>query len=91
MERASLEEDALRSAYELTNLKPGPAEQAMAYKMDPTFPNRSRPGTIQVIAVSASTKDEDDILERPEHTARKVWLDRVKSSINYAALAALLD
>lgn len=91
MERAALKEEALRGAYELTNLKPGPAEQAMAYKMDPIFPNRSQPGKIQVIAVSVSTQNEEDVLERPEQTARKAWLGRVKSSLNYTALAALLD
>jgi hypothetical protein len=91
MERAALEEAALRGAYELTNLKPGPAEQAMAYKMDPIFPNRSQPGKIQVIAVSVSTQNEEEVLERPEQTARKAWLGRVKSSLNYTALAALLD
>ncbi len=91
MERAALKEDALRGAYELTNLKSGPAEQAMAYKMDPIFPNRSQPGKIQVIAVSVSTQNEEEVLERPEQTARKAWLGRVKSSLNYQALAALLD
>jgi hypothetical protein len=91
MDRAAMEEEVLRGAYELNSLKPGSAEQALAYKMDPTFPNRSRPGKIQVIAVSASTQNEDDILPRPEHAARKAWLDRVKLSIEYHALAALLD
>jgi hypothetical protein len=91
MERADLEGDALRGTFELTNLKPGPAEQALAYKMDPTFPNRNQPGKIQVIAVSVSPQNEEDVLERPEQAARKAWLDRVKLSINYTALAALLD
>lgn len=91
MDRAALEEEALRGAYELTNLKPGPAEQALAYKMDSTFPNRSQPEKIQVIAVSVSTQSEEEILQRPEYEARKAWLDRVKSSIDYAALGALLD
>ncbi len=91
MDRAELEEDALRGAYELTTLKPGPAEQALAYKMDPTFPNRSQPGQIQVIAVSVSTLNEEDVLQRPEQVAPNAWLDRVKSSIDYASLAALLD
>ena len=90
-ERAALEEDALRGAYELTNLKPGSAEQALAYKMDPTFPNRSQPGKIHVIALSILTLAEEDILQRPEQVARKAWLDRVKASIDYVALAALLD
>jgi hypothetical protein len=89
-ERAALEEDALRGAYELTNLKPGSAEQALAYKMDPTFPNRSQPGKIHVIALSILTLAEEDILQRPEQVARKAWLDRVKASIDYVALAALL-
>ncbi|MBS0181363.1 MAG: hypothetical protein JSS39_03110 [Nitrospira sp.] len=91
MERAALEGEALQAAYELTNLKPGPAEQALAYKLDPTFPNRSQSGKIQVIAVSVSAQSEGEILQRPEHAARKAWLDRVKLSIDYAALAALLD
>lgn len=90
-ERAALEEEALRGAYELTNLKPGPAEQALAYKMDPTFPSRSQPGKIQVIVLSTGTLAEEDILQRPEQAARRTWLDRVKASIDYAALAALLD
>lgn len=91
MERSALEEEALRAAYELTNLKPGSVEQALAYKMDPTFPNWNQPGKIQVIAVSVSTFAEEAVLYRPEHVARKAWLDRVKPSINYTALAALLD
>ena len=90
-ERAALEEEALRAAYELTNLKPGPAEHALAYKMDPTFPDRRQPGKIQAIVLSALTLAEEDILQRPEQAARKAWLDRVKESIDYAALAALLD
>ena len=90
-ERAALEEEALRGAYELTNLKPGSAEQVLAYKMDPTFPDRRQPGKIQVIVLSALTLAEEDILQRPEQAARKAWLDRVKESIDYAALAALLD
>jgi hypothetical protein len=91
LDRAALEEEVLRGAYELTNLKPGPAEQALAYKMDPTFLNRNQLGKIQVIAVSVSALVENDVLQRPEHAASKAWLDRVKASIDYAALAALLD
>ena len=91
MERAALEGDALRGAYELINLQPGSAEQALAYKMDPTFPNRSQSGKIQVIAVSVLMQSEEEALQRPEDAARKAWLDRTKSSIDYAALAALLD
>ncbi len=90
-ERAALEEEALRGAYELTNLKPGLAEHALAYKMDPTVPNRNQPGKIHVIVVSILTLAEEDILQRPEQAARKAWLDRVKGSLDYAALAALLD
>lgn len=90
-ERAALEEEALRGAYELTNLKPGLAEHALAYKMDPTVPNWSQPGKIHVIVVSILTLAEEDILQRPEQAARKAWLDRVKESLDYAALAALLD
>lgn len=91
MERAELEGETLRGAYELINLKPGSAQQALAYKMDPTFPNRSQSGKIQVIAVSVSPQNEEGVLQRPEQAARRAWLDRVKLSIDYAALAALLD
>lgn len=91
MERAAWEGEALRAAYELTNLQPGPAEQALAYKIDPAFPNRNQSGKIQMIAVLVPTQSEEDILQRPEYAARKAWLDRTKPSINYAALAALLD
>ena len=90
-ERAALEEETLRDAYELTNLKPGLAEHALAYKMDPTFPSLSQPGKIQVIVLSTVTLAEEDILQRPEQAARKAWLDRVKESIDYAALSALLN
>ncbi|OQW33407.1 MAG: hypothetical protein A4E19_03085 [Nitrospira sp. SG-bin1] len=91
VERAALEEEALRAAYELTNLKPGPAEQALAYKMDPTFPNGSQPGKIQVIAVSVSMQNGEDVLQGPEQAARQAWLERVRASIDYARLAAILD
>ncbi|MDF0674987.1 MAG: hypothetical protein P0120_11725 [Nitrospira sp.] len=91
MARAAQDEEELRAAYELTNLKPGSVEQALAYKMDPTFPNRSQPGKIQVFAISVSTLAEEDVLYRSEHAARKAWLDRVRPSINYRALTALLD
>lgn len=91
IERAALKGELVRSAFELSNLKPGPAEQALAYKMDPTFPDRRQPGKIHVIAVSTLTLTEQDVTGDPEQEARKAWLDRVKSSIDYAALAALLD
>ena len=90
-ERAAVEEEILRAAYELTNLKPGSAEQALAYKMDQTFLNRKQPGKIQMIAVSVSTLNEEVALQRPEQAARNAWIDRIKASIDYAALAALLD
>ncbi len=83
MERAALEEEVLRSAYELTNLRPGPAEQALAYKMDPTFLNRNQSGKIRVIVVSTLTLSEQDATGNPELVAHKAWLDRVKSSIDY--------
>jgi hypothetical protein len=59
--------------------------------MDPTHPDRRQTGKIQVIAVSVSMPSEEDALQTPEQAARKAWLDRVKSSLDYAALAALLD
>ncbi|MDF0651963.1 MAG: hypothetical protein P0121_10910 [Nitrospira sp.] len=91
LERAALEGETLRGVYELTNLKPGSVEQALAYKMDPTFPNRNQPAKIQVIAVSVSALTDEDVSQRPEYVARKAWLERVKASIDYASLEALLD
>jgi hypothetical protein len=91
MEQAALKGDALRDTYELVNLKPGSADQALAYKLDPAFPNRSQPEKIHVIAVSVLPQHEDDVLQHPDQAARQAWLDQVKPSINYGALAALLD
>lgn len=90
-ERAALKGEALRGDYELNNLKPGSAEQAFAFKIDPMFPDHHQPDKIQVITVLIVTLTDKDIRHRPEHAARKVWLDRVKASMDYAALAALLD
>lgn len=90
-ERAALKGEALRGDYELNNLKPGSAEQAFAFKIDPMFPDHHQPDKIQVIAVLIVTLADKDIRHRPEHAARKAWLDRVKASMDYAALAALLD
>lgn len=91
IERAALQAEELRDAFELNNLKPGSVDRALSYKMDPTFPDRSKPGKIQVIAVFVPTLTEDEVYNQPELIQRKAWLDRVRSSIDYAALAALLD
>lgn len=91
LERVAVGEEALRSAYELTNLKPGSGNQALAFKMDPTFLDRRQPGKLQVIAVSTLTLTDDEIRGQPDQAARQAWLERVQSSIDYAALAALLD
>jgi hypothetical protein len=91
MERAAMQAEELRDAFELNSLKPGTIDQALAFKMDPAFPDRSKPGKIQVIAVFVPTLTEDDVYNRPELVQRKAWLDQVKSSIDYASLAALLD
>lgn len=90
-ERAALKGEALRGEFELTNLKPGQADQAFAFKIDPMFPDPNQPDKIQVIAVLIVTLTDKDIRYRPEQTARKAWLDRVKATMDYAALAALLD
>lgn len=90
-EHAALKGDALRGDYELNNLKPGSSQQAFAFKIDPMFPDHNQPEKIQVIAVLIVTLTDKDIRHRPEHAARKAWLDRVKATMDYAALAALLD
>ncbi|UVT17633.1 MAG: hypothetical protein H8K04_08920 [Nitrospira sp.] len=91
IERAALQAEELRDAFELKSLKPGTTDQALAYKMDPAFPDRSKPGKIQVIAVFVPTLTEEEVYNRPELVQRKAWLDQVKFSIDYASLAALLD
>ena len=74
----------LRAQYDLTNLKPGTADNAMSFKRDPAFPDYSNPNRIQVITVAFSY-DPD-----PKQVERRAWQTRVKETFDFTALAALL-
>ena len=54
------------------------------FKRDPSFPDFSNPNRIQVITVAVSY-DPD-----PKQVERRAWQTRVKETLDYAALAALL-
>ena len=54
MESASNRMGDLRAQYDLTNLKPGTADNAMSFKRDPSFPDFTNPNRIQVITVMFS-------------------------------------
>ncbi len=69
---------------ELTGLQPGPADRALFFKPAPAFPDKNTPDRIQVIAISFS-EDPD-----PKQIERKAWQARVKSTFDFAALAAML-
>ncbi len=84
MEAASNKMSDLRAQYDLTNLRPGTADAAMSFKRDPSFPDFSSPNRVQVITVMVSY-DPD-----PKQVERRAWQTRVKETLDYAALAALL-
>ena len=71
----------LRAQYDLTNLRPGTAENAMSFQRDPSFPDFSTPNRIQVITV---------IFSEGSDPARRAWLAKVKETFDFAALAALI-
>ena len=85
LERASpLIEDA-RADYDLTNLKPGTKEQAMAFKPDPSFPDPKDPFRPQLIAIAFWSKSDPK-----DNSPRTMWLRRARETFDFAALAALL-
>jgi hypothetical protein len=84
MERVSPHISDLSAQYDLTNLRPGPADRAMGVKPDPAFPDPTQPNQIQAIAISFS-EDPD-----PKQVERRAWQQKVKASFDYAALSALL-
>lgn len=72
------------ATYDLTNIRPGPAERAMKVIRDPSFPDMSTPNRIQVIAVMFSFG--------PKPTGAQLeWQRKVKESFDFAALAAMLQ
>jgi sRNA-binding regulator protein Hfq len=84
VERAAPLMNDARARFELTNLQPGPAERAISYKPDPTFPDPKDPNRIQLITVLFST-DPD-----PKQTVRRAWQQQAKESFDWRGLAALL-
>jgi hypothetical protein len=71
------------SEFELYHIKPGDAANAIAFKPDPTFPDPSQPNRIQLITVLVSKgKDRD---------GGQQWMQQVKSTFDWAGVAALLD
>lgn len=77
--------DAL-AQYDLTNLRPGAAAQAISVKPDPAVVASiaADPNRIQIIALAFS-EDPD-----PKKAERRAWQARFKQSFDYASLAALL-
>jgi alpha-tubulin suppressor-like RCC1 family protein len=71
------------AAYDLTNIQPGTADQAIKVKRDPSFPDMSTPNRVQAIAVMFSFG--------PKPTGAQLeWQTKVKESFDFAALAAML-
>lgn len=85
LEQASFLIQDARANYELTNLKPGSREQAMAYKPDPSFPDFSDPFRPQLIMITFWSKSDPK-----DHSPRTEWLRRTKETFDFPALAALL-
>jgi alpha-tubulin suppressor-like RCC1 family protein len=71
------------ATFELQNIRPGDAAQAMKVKPDPAFPDYAAPNRIQVIAVLFSFGPQPD-------GAQLDWQTKVKESFDFARLAALL-
>lgn len=71
--------------YELTNLKPGDAKDAMAFKPDPTFPDSKDPFRPQLIMVAFWSKSDPK-----DSSPRTQWLRRAKETFDFGAVAALL-
>jgi len=74
-----------RADYDLTNLKPGTKEQAMAFKPDPGFPDYKDPFRPQLIMITFWSKSDPK-----DNSPRTVWLRKAKETFDFAALAALL-
>ena len=74
-----------RADYDLTNLKPGAKEQAMAFKPDPSFPDFKDPFRPQVITVNFWSKSDPK-----DASPRTTWLRGAKETFDFAAVAALL-
>ena len=74
-----------RAEYDLTNLKPGRTEDAMAWKPDPSFPDFRDPFRPQLIMVNFWSKSDPK-----DDSPRTLWLRKARETFDFAALAALL-
>jgi hypothetical protein len=83
--QASLLIEDARADYDLTNLKPGTTEQAMAFKPDPSFPDPKDPFRPQLIMITFWSKSDPN-----DTSPRTMWLRKAKETFDFPALAALL-
>jgi len=74
---------AASAEFDLFNIRPGPADRALGFKADPTFPDPKSPTRIQLITVMIPTVDT--------RKGRDAWSKQTKATFDYAALAKLLD
>ena len=79
-----LVEDA-RAGYDLTNLKPGEKDDAMAFKPDPAFPDFTDPFRPQLIMVNFWSKSDPK-----DNSPRTQWLRHARETFDFSAVAALL-
>jgi hypothetical protein len=71
-----------QAEFELAYLKPGRAEQAIAYKADPNFPDMRQPDRLQLIML---------LFSEDPRKQRGPWMRAAKAEFDFAALAAMLD
>ena len=74
-----------RADYDLTNVKPGSKDDAMAFKPDPAFPDFTDPFRPQVILVNFWSKSDPK-----DNSPRTLWLRHARETFDFAAVAALL-
>ena len=71
-----------QAAYDLAYLKPGAAEQAIAFKPDAGLPDMKQPDRLQLIAL---------LFSEDPRGQRGPWMKAAKQSFDFTALAAMLD
>ena len=74
-----------RADYDLTNLRPGSKDDAMAFKPDAAFPDFSDPFRPQLIMVNFWSKSDPK-----DGSPRTMWLRHARDTFDFAAVAALL-
>jgi hypothetical protein len=77
--------DDWNAIYDLTNLAPGAKDDAMAFKLDPTFPDFTDPFRPQLIMVNFWSKSDPK-----DNSPRTTWLRQARETFDIAAVAALL-